>query len=151
MTRPIGAWPPRAVWAGAVVVVGVQPLWQRGGALLAAGQDAGVSPLGEQRAVEPLDLANGLRPVRPRPLVHDAGPLHGALPLRAQVLLTAAAVCPPPAAVTQPPELLDVEVHQLARPVPLVPHRTARRPVQPSQPRHVVPGASWPRTLRRVL
>jgi hypothetical protein len=42
----------------------------------------------------------------------------------------------PPAPVAQPPELLHIDVHQLAWPFAFVTaHRLARRPVQPSQRR----------------
>src|SRR3954447_10639230 len=65
------------------MVVEVQPAGQGPGPGGFGGVDADVGPLDEQGAVEPLDLAVGLGPVGPGPLVPDAvcgagrGPLSG--------------------------------------------------------------------------
>src|SRR5690242_14870422 len=53
------------------MVVPVQEIRIGGDPLGLAGIGAGVGPLLEQGAVEPLDLAVGLRPIGPRPLVRD--------------------------------------------------------------------------------
>ena len=57
---------------GPVVIVVMQPprIPPRTGGLTVVG--VGVSPLGHQRPVEPLDLAIGLRPIRPGVLMPDA-------------------------------------------------------------------------------
>lgn len=55
----------------AVVIVGVHPAGGRGAAFGLGSVRAGVGPFLEQGAVEPLDLAVGLRPVGPGPFVGD--------------------------------------------------------------------------------
>jgi hypothetical protein len=55
----------------AVVIVVMQPGRERSSALGLGPVGQGVGPFVEQGAVEPLDLAVGLGPVRPGPLVCD--------------------------------------------------------------------------------
>jgi len=62
---------------GAMVVVGVDPSGERVKSGLVAGVDAGVGPLQVDGVVESLDLAVGLRPLRPGPQVTNPGPLQG--------------------------------------------------------------------------
>ncbi len=55
----------------AVIVVGVEPVWQGGAALGFGGVGLGVGPFVREGAVEPFDLAVGLGPVGPGALVGD--------------------------------------------------------------------------------
>src|SRR5690349_8445786 len=58
-----GGWVACECGVSAVMVVGVQPVWQGSAAFGVGAVGLGVGPFVEQGAVEPLHLAIGLRPV----------------------------------------------------------------------------------------